>query len=427
LQPLQICASQGLIQANYARRLSDEVVLREILINSENELIAFYRELLWDSGLPTFNNPANSMSQVLAPKQKFPFQTGSLTGKLMLVRHGPGRGPAIRLRAYRPRYFDPLLKDFALREPELRSHICVWETGTPLPDLEDVRAILFLLQDPTRECFPECYADGMRLASQAKTRGIRLVNPPNILSNSIKSTQASLWQAAGMPVPRQFAFKNREEFEQAVSETTFPAILRSDVLHAQVGMVFCDTPEEAVAAANRNLPLPGTLSEFVDTRNDFRNLMPGTVWADFYHKKRAFVFGNRVRTNHTFFGTHPIVGSLSCSFDHYRSLNPWRRWKANRACRKHIELDLEYFRKGTENEKELVAAANALGMEFAAIDYSSKANGDIVLWEANPHFCIHAWPFQVLARPRKLADRMLAFHDSMAYFFKELLQGSEDA
>jgi hypothetical protein len=367
------------------------------------------------------------MSQAILSRQESRSKPEVKVGRLLLVRHGPGRGPTIRLSKCRPKYFDPLLKDFARREPELRSQIGVWETGTPLPDLRDVRAILYLLQDPTRECFPECYADGMRLANEAKTQGIRLVNPPDVLSNSIKSTQASLWQAAGMPVPRQFAFSNRVEFERALIQTTFPAILRSDVLHAQVGMVFCYTKQEALTAADRNLPLPGTLSEFVDSREDYRSTMPGSIWAKFYHKKRAFVFGNRVRTNHIFFGKHPIVGSLSCSFDHYRSLNPLRRWKANRACKEHVEIDLAYFRKKTENEMELVAAAKALGMEFAAIDYSSKANGEIVLWEANPHFCIHAWPFQVLARQRKLADRMSAFHDSMAVFFKELLQEGSHA
>lgn len=349
-----------------------------------------------------------------------------MSGKLLLVRHGPGRGPHIRLRSFRPKYFEPVLRDFAKRYPALRSRVAFWETGDAIPDLSNVRAILFLLQDPTRECFPECFADAMRLAEAAQARDIRLVNPPEVLSNSIKSTQARLWQAAGMPVPRQFAFGNRGEFDIAVRSATFPAILRSDVLHAQVGMVFCESADEAIAAAKESLPLPGTLSEFVDTREDFRVTLPDSIWARFFHKKRAFVFGNRVRTNHVFFGPHPIVGSLSCSFDHYRSLNPVRRWQKTRACREHIALDLEYFHQKTENESELIAAANALGMEFAAIDYSSKANGEIVLWEANPHFCIHAWPFQVLAGPRKLSDRMTAFHDSMSEFFEDLLQGREN-
>ena len=366
------------------------------------------------------------MSLVLDSRKADLSKSASLTGTLLLVRHGAGRGPHIRLRKFRPKYFDPLLQDFAKRQPELRSHIDVWETGTALPDLSGVRAVLYLLQDPTRECFPECYEDGMRLAEAARARGIRLVNPPEVLSNSVKSTQARLWQAAGMPVPRQFAFTSRDEFEYALDSTKFPAILRSDVLHAQVGMVFCESKSEALEAAKKKLPLPGTLSEFVDTREGFRKSLPGTIWANFYHKKRAYVFGNHVRSNHIFFGTHPIVGSLSCSFDHYRSLNPIRRWKATKACREHIAIDLEYFYQKSENEDELIAAANALGMEFAAIDYSSQADGSVVLWEANPHFCMHAWPFQVLARPRKLTTRMLAFHDSMAEYFKDLLQGHEN-
>lgn len=344
-----------------------------------------------------------------------------LVGTLLLVRHGRGRGPRVRLSAVRPKYLDPLLADFARRDPELRSHIAVWETGTPLPDLDNVNAILFLLQDPLRERFPNCFAEAQRLAEESRRRGIRLVNPPETLSNSVKTTQARLWQAAGLPVPRHFAFHTRDEFEQALRACPFPAILRSDLLHSQLGMTFCPSEREARAAAEKNLPLPGTLVEFVDTRHGFQQAAPGSDWARYFHKKRSYVLGDIVCNNHVFFGPDPIVGSLSCTFDHYRSLNPWRRWQRNQACREHFLLDLAYFHQPPEHASTLRAAAATLGLEFVAIDYSSLADGGLVLWEANPHFCMHAWPLQVLAGPRQLAMRLDAFHRAAGAFFRQLL------
>jgi hypothetical protein len=344
--------------------------------------------------------------------------------RILFVRHGPGRGPHIRLSRFRPKIYQPMLDEFAIRYPELRQAIDVWETGTAPPPLDKYAAVVCVLCDPLRELYPECYRDASAVAEQANRLGIRVVNPPDALSNSIKSRQADLLTRAGIPTPKHVAFRNRQELVDAVRQVQFPAIVRADLLHAQQSMRLCRTAEEVLALREESIAYPGAIAELVDTREGFRKTMPGTPWATHFHKKRAFVFGEHVVNNHVFFGNSPIVGGKTSTFGHYQSLNPIRRMLANAACREHIELDYAYFRKGEEHSDQLRKVSKALGQEFVAIDYSCTADGGIVVWEANPHFCLYPWPFEVLARQRRLRERHGRFHEAIQQFFVDLQRGT---
>ncbi|HUO83720.1 MAG TPA: hypothetical protein VM534_01275 [Thermoanaerobaculia bacterium] len=52
-------------------------------------------------------------------------------------------------------------------------------------------------------------------------------------------------------------------------------------------MFFCRSPEDARRIAGNGLALPGVVLKFIDTRESFRRLRPGTIWAENFHKKRA--------------------------------------------------------------------------------------------------------------------------------------------
>jgi hypothetical protein len=350
--------------------------------------------------------------------------TSKGTGRILLVRHGPGRGPHIRLSAFRAGVYDPLLADLAARYTDLRSAIDVWETGTKPPNLESTAAIVFILCDPLRELYPACYAEAEDLARRAQELHIRLVNPPSALSNSIKSRQAGLLAEAGVPTARHWPFASLAEFREILDHVPFPAFVRADLLHAQSQMFFCRTREEALGIPAGRIALPGCLAEFIDTREGFRQTAPDSPFAKYYHKKRAFVFGEHVVNNHIFFGAHPIVGSKSSTFGHYQSLNPIRRMIQNARCRPHVELDYQFFRREPEQVEMLRRTARALDLEFVAVDYSSKADGSIVVWEANPHFSLYLWPFEILPRLRRIPERHRRFHDVIQSFFRELQQGA---
>jgi len=345
----------------------------------------------------------------------------SAATRLLIVRHGAGRGPRQRFRTLRPAYCQQMLDDIAGRWPLLGRRFRQWETGQPLPSLDDVAAVLFLLQDPLAERFPDCFAEAAELASAARDKGIRVINGPECLSNTIKSRQAKLWRRAGFSTPPCFSFGSCTELECLAASIDGPMILKADWEHAQRQMLLVADRSELKRLPAHRIPLPGSLSPLVDVRASYRAVDPDSLFAKYYHKKRAMVFGRHVQSNHVFFSQSPIVGCVSSTFGHYRSVNPIRRLVGRVRCAEHVKADLQYHFSVCEHAEELASAARALGLEFCAIDYSVHADGQLELWEANPHFSLHLWPVEVLAAQRRLAERTPQIHATAAKFFSELV------
>jgi hypothetical protein len=314
-----------------------------------------------------------------------------------------------------------MFDDISARWPEIGSRLSFWETGTPQPDLNDVAAVLFVLQDPLREFHPDCFQDSVTLADRARELGARIINGPESLSNTIKTTQSRLWRDAGIPTPPCIAFSSIEDLYAAAKELASPMIIKSDLQHSQRGTLVVPDLDTLRRKPAEDIPLPGSLSPIVDTRADYAQLDPRSPYATHYHKKRAMVFGSHVRNNHVFFSDQPIVGCMSSTFRHFRSLNPISRVIGNARCRSHVDTDIDFHYSENDDAELLVKAAKVLGVEFCAIDYSTHADGRIMLWEANPFFSLHRWPIAVLTRRRKLDERLPHIHETAAAFFRDLL------
>ena len=345
-------------------------------------------------------------------------------GNVLIVRHGPGRGPRIRLRALRPGYMEPFFSWLGTHRPELGRRLRYWETGTSPPDLFEASAVVFLLQDPLRELFPACFEEASGIEESARRNGIRVVNSPSHLSNSIKGVQSRRWLAAGLETPAQIPCASLDELLAAGEKVRFPVVVRSDRLHSQQGVRFCrrrrDLEEVAPTAV-----FPCAVASFIDTRAGWAASRTDTPWATHYHKKRAMIFGDRVRNNHLFFSTDPIVGFKSSTFSHGRSFNPYRRWRGNHGAEGHLQADLAFFDGESEHETNLLRGSQSLGLEFVAIDYSSRADGSMILWEANPHFALHMWPLAILPEERRIHRRIAVIHQLMSDFFAELAGGTD--
>ena len=208
---------------------------------------------------------------------------------VLVVRHGRERGR-------HPRYMQALLDDLARRHPAVGKTLAIHETGAPAPTLDGVRAVVFLLADPLREHFPACFAEASAIAADARSRGLHLVNPPEALSNTVKSTQSRIWQENGIPTPVQLLVETHADVASAAQGLVYPMILRPDNEHAQHGLRVCGTREELETAA-ATLAFPGVVAPLVDSRAGFVPLSPGTPFARYHHKKRALVLGDRVVPN----------------------------------------------------------------------------------------------------------------------------------
>ena len=340
----------------------------------------------------------------------------SVQGSILLVRHGPGRGRI-------PDYLSQVIDAIESADPELARAIRHYRTGEPEPSLDDIRGVVFWLADPLREWYPECYADGVRIANAARSRGIRIVNGPEALSNSIKSVQEQRWNAAGIPTPRQTRFESRLELEALLGQARFPVLLRGDETHSQEGMRLLQSAECLQQIPDTELRLPGSLAEFVDTREGWRRTAPGTPWARLFHKKRIYVMGEVVRTVHVFFSEDPIVSmSVSTFRCQQRPLQQPLRYMRllglHGAC---LRADYDYWAQETEHADLMIRAARALDLEFVAIDYSDRAEDGPILWEANPYFNLPRWDRNVLARQRRLEERHPGLHAAFVSFLRGML------
>jgi hypothetical protein len=333
---------------------------------------------------------------------------------ILIVRHGKGRG---RVR----KYLQPLLKTINASDAELFAQIRVHETGAEAPSLQGVRAVVFWLGDPLRELYPECYAEAMQIAEAAQSGGIRIVNHPDALSNTIKSRQQRIWSAAGLTTAMHHPLSDRAELEARASKLEYPLFIRSDQLHAQRHMQLCQSAEEVIRIPDERLVFPATATPFVDTRSCFSGRGSGSPWSRFYHRKRAFVFGDIVRTNNVYFSEQPIVAwSTSTYLAYGQRGHPRSEVLSTARC---LLADYLYWRQGSEHEELLLRAASALGLEFAAIDYSSFGDGSVILWEANPHFTLRHWRNDIDVWPgwRRLEQRYASFGVALATFFRTLL------
>ncbi len=336
---------------------------------------------------------------------------------LLIVQHGRGRG---RLHDFRRH----LLERFARADPALARRIRVHETGDPPPDLAGVRAVMFWLADPLRELYPDCHAEATAIAEEVRRRGGRVVNDPAALSNTIKTTQAALWRTAGIPCAAAEPFVDHAGLAGAAERVGFPAIVRSDLHHAQEQTYLCRTEADLAAVPDTGRLYPGVVLPLMDTRAAYLTERPGTIWARYWHKKRIFVFGDVVVPNHTLFAPTPVVGLQRSLFWRYRRrhavfapLLAFRRWD-----REAVQVDRGYADAAPERPELFVRAMRALGLDWAAIDYSTLADGSVVLWEANPYFTMPVGAKGFLARPRRLGTRVERAAEGMLRHIRQLLE-----
>lgn len=323
-----------------------------------------------------------------------------MTGDVLIVRHGPGRGRELAIL--------PLVEaHIASARPSFRSRLKIFETGSERPSLDGVGAILFLLGDPLKELYPDCYADAVAIAEAGASRKIRLLNPPQNLSNSIKSRQAELWRKAGLPCAAARVIRSSADLEPAMAALGLPIILRSDDKHVQEGVRVCKRVKH-VDEAKLTLQTPAVALQLIDVRAKWRAVAPDSVMARYHHKKRSMVYGDTVVNNHVFFSSTPIVGRTTSTFlaDTKRPRSWLRRLGVGRTrWLDTIAADYEYFHSPPEAPETMLRAVKVLGLDFAAIDYASLPNGEVVLWEANPYAHLPPWQHGVAADPRRIRER----------------------
>lgn len=338
--------------------------------------------------------------------------------QILIVCHGRDRGREVATGKV---FLDRLQK----MDPELARRIRIHRTGQPQPQLADCCIVLFWLGDPLMQLYPACFAEAVAIAREARSRQIPVLNSPWALSNTLKSAQSDIWQAAGIPCARAFRVQDHAQLRDALDALGCPCLLRSDAAHAQRDVLKIDQ-NTRLSDHEVDRHLPGVLLEEIDVRAAYRQA-PGagpSVFSRYHHKARAFVFRDEVKASHLMFSPSLVVGVSSSVFAAQSRPLPRIARKLGFYSSSVSELvghDLAYFAAPATGEAILTKAVRALGLDFAAVDYAIRPDGQLVMWEANPFFYLPEGSASVMFRERDAVRRVSESLDWMANCLRNTL------
>ncbi len=320
---------------------------------------------------------------------------------IQVIVHGSGRGRSVPTSV-------EFLSQLRKRDPELFERIRIHETGSGPVNLDNTSLVMFWLADPLQVKYPACFRDAMKVQKAADRAGIPTLNPPAALNNTEKTVQSEIWAKAGIPSQIVHGVFEPGQLDSALSTTQWPCIVRSSIGHSQDDTFIATTRRKAESFA-RDKTDPLAIIPLVDVRQEYRAIGDNTLFSRFHHKARAIVAGDQVMPLHLFFSKSPIVCERSSLFareDRPRRQRARRYGFRTRMLDLLIELDTEYFNNPVAHAETLHRAVRVLGLHFAAIDYSIRPDGRVILWEANPFFCLPNGRRSVMAPQRQAVKRV---------------------
>lgn len=239
--------------------------------------------------------------------------------------------------------------------PDLRTRMRFCRLPYIERDWSSIGAITFWIADSIDVWSPSGHRRAMQLENQAHQNGVGCINSIANLSTTTKSKSTEIWNASGLRAPRCFLVRDASDVLNR-NELRYPLLVRDDRGHGRPSILVRE-PSELSTVPWQNIYSP-MIAEFIDTcsPNDGN-----------YRKYRCIVVGNHAVPRHLLVNKHWEV-------------RPEKRLLSD-AFRQE---ELDFVSRPSDHEGQLVYAAQLLGLDIAGIDYSLTADGEVVLWEANP-------------------------------------------
>jgi len=276
-------------------------------------------------------------------------------------------------------------------DPALRTLIEIAYLPADLP--RNTRLLHPWVQDPVRERDPAMFCHLGELQEAATLEGASVVQPVEVLSNSLREVQYEQLTRVGLRTPRVVPVGPR--FAEDLGGLSLPVLVRSAWGHGG-GMLRLETEEQVArwlqpesTGARRYVA-----SEYVDVRD-----------ADgLYRKYRYVFFGERGVSRHLIVSRH------------------WEVRPSDRVLTDHtIAEELAYVRAPCGLHNAFDAARRELGFDIAAFDYSLDANGMPVVWEVNPYPELS----RPMGRPGEyLEGAIVRGHEAMAAMYRDRLEAA---
>jgi len=280
----------------------------------------------------------------------------------LACRRSPRRLLIVRHPAKKPTFYHVLLSWIEEHVPELRGlfelRLLPFELAADAPYALHVP----WLQDPVQHWSPAAYDQARRLARQCDDQGIPIVNRVDQLPNAIKSEAARRLAEVGVRMPAMRRVVDAAEFRRTLLGLKLPLFIREDQGHGGA-MLRADTASEVARLPLEQFQQPLAV-ELIDVR-----------WpADGMFRKYRYVVAGELGVPH-----------------HMQATGDWITRGTIRVHSPALhQEEIDYVSRPELHHELFQRARRALNLDFVALDYGFDAQGQLVIWEANPfpHFHI---------------------------------------
>lgn len=243
-----------------------------------------------------------------------------------------------------------------------------YRMNLPTHIITQYAAVAFFYHDPLHHLYPAVYRYAKQIERLCHENEIHFINTPDSLSNTTKSVQLKLLHENGIPVAQSVAWKHAGDLH-VFEEKQQAFFIRFDNGHDSQGQ-YVQGPFTSVAQWHKQFDesrfKPGkhlsnlTALAFIDTQSS----------DGLYRKYRSYATP-----------TDAIKGFV-CQSDHWyiHGNNAHKTEQAYQEQAQYIASPLCSVERAL-----FMRVAQTLALDFCAIDYAYQPNGDIIIWEANPH------------------------------------------
>jgi hypothetical protein len=280
------------------------------------------------------------------------------------ARHvrGGARFLVVRDPRKNPAFYDIVLDWLAERFPDLRAKFELHTFPFAVRNWERYALHIPWLQDPVERWSPAAFRMANRLAARCDAHGVPVVNRVDRLANTGKAEGARRIATAGLRTATTARITDPDVFYETRLGVPLPLFVREELGHGGP-MVRAETDDEV-----RGIDLTGFRRPLAVELIDLPS-------PDGLYRKYRYV----------------VAGDVGVSLSTHVS----PEWVTKGESLKQLftdalrDEDIAYISRPEPNHNRFVAAREALGLDFIAFDYGLDANGEPVVWEANPYPFIH--------------------------------------
>jgi len=266
---------------------------------------------------------------------------------ILIVRH-----LATHILDYNAHFLSWIRKHY----PRINNRIKLGRNPGPTLDLKQTALLVHCLQDPLKEFDPRTYDRALKLEAECRERQIPIINPVQILSNSLKSKALEIIRQTGIRTAKIVPIPDPTKFDPDKHALSLPFFIREDT------------------------NVPGEV-HFVGSRKDLKEV----PWSKF--KRPAALEFINVQSPDGYYRKFRYVMMGDSGVPRHLVIS--RNWFVKAPDRIHTidnrREELDYLQSPQDpNHERLNQARKALGFDYVAFDYSYDQNGTLVVWEPNP-------------------------------------------